>query len=73
MFANMFTFEDCVTTENRIVYTDVIFVDDADVDWEHGDGEIEAVFDFVNGILYFGEYDTETQMYNKSKNFIVNI
>ncbi len=69
----MFTFEDCVTTENRIVYTDVILVDDADVDWEHGDGEIEAVFDFVNGILYFGEYDTETQVYNKSKNFIVNI
>lgn len=69
----MFTFEDCVQTENRIIYTDVILVPDADIDWKHGEGEIEAVFDFVNGILYFGEYDTDTQIYNKSKNFLVYI
>lgn len=73
MFANLFTFEDCVQTENRIIYTDVILVEDADVEWEHGDGEIEAVFDIVNGLLYFGEYDPETQVYNKSKNFSVYI
>lgn len=72
MFADLFTFEDCVQTENRIIYTDVNLVDE-DIDWEHGDGEIEAVFDFANGILYFGEYDPESQVYNKSKNFIVYI
>lgn len=71
MFGNLFTYEDSVTTENRVVYTDVILL--RDIGWSHGDGEIEAVLDIVNGILYFGEYDTETQVYNKSKNFVLYI
>lgn len=72
MFSDIFTYEDVITSENRIIYTDVIIVD-KDIDWEYGDGEIEAVVDFVNGILYFGEYDTENQVYNKSKNFDLKI
>lgn len=71
MFANLFTFEGYIQTENRIIYTDVIITED--VDWEYGDGEIEAVFDFMNGVLYFGEYIPDTQVYNKSKNFTVDI
>ncbi len=72
MFANLFTYEGIAFTENRVIYTDVMILDN-DIDWEYGDGEIEAVLDIVNGVLYFGEYDTETQVYNKSPNFYIDI
>lgn len=72
MFGDLFTYEDCVTTENRVIYTDVVLM--KDIGWNHDiENEIEAVFDFVNGILYFGEYVQETQVYNKSKNFNIFI
>lgn len=67
MFGSLFTYEGKIRTVNRVIYTDVVIV--GDVSWNHGDGEIEAVLDTDNGILYFGEYDTETQVYNKSRNF----
>lgn len=72
MFSDLFTYEGMTFTESRVIYTDVIILDDG-IDWEYGDGEIEAVLDVVNGILYFGEYDTENQVYNKSKNFYINV
>lgn len=72
MFSDLFTYEGITFTENRVIYTDVVIIDD-DIDWEYGDGEIEAVLDVGNGILYFGEYDTDTQVYNKSRNFYINL
>jgi hypothetical protein len=72
MFSDLFTYEGITFTENRVIYTDVVIIDD-DIDWEYGDGEIEAVLDVANGILYFGEYDTDTQVYNKSKNFYITL
>lgn len=72
MFSDLFTYEDITFTESRVIYTDVIIISD-DIEWDHGDGEIEAVFDVVNGILYFGEYDTEDQTYNKSPNYFVTV
>lgn len=76
MFGDLFTYEECITTENRIIYTDVVILKDDNLRWarsSNSDVEIEAVFDFVNGILYFGEYDTDTQVYNKSPNYQVKI
>jgi hypothetical protein len=72
MFSDLFTYEGITFTENRVIYTDVIIIDD-DIDWEYGDGEIEAVLDVANGVFYFGEYDTDTQVYNKSRNFYINL
>jgi hypothetical protein len=71
MFSDLFTYEGITFTENRVIYTDVII--DDDIDWEYGDGEIEAVLDVANGVLYFGEYDTDTQVYNKSRNFYITL
>lgn len=71
MFSDLFTYEGMICTDSRVIYTDVIIV--GDVPWNYGDGEIEAVFDVNNGILYFGEYDTDTQVYNKSPNFLVTL
>lgn len=72
MFSDLFMYEGVTYTESRVIYTDVIIVSD-EIEWEHGDGEIEAVLDVMNGILYFGEYDTETQVYNKSPNYFISV
>ncbi len=72
MFSDLFIYEGITFTENRVIYTDVMITTD-DIDWEYGEGEIEAVLDVANGVLYFGEYDTDTQVYNKSRNFYISV
>lgn len=72
MFSNLFTYDGIVCTSCRVIYTDVIILDNS-IPWNYGDGEIEAVLDVENGIMYFGEYISETQVYNKSENFDIKV
>ena len=76
MFGNLFTYEDYIVTEKRIIYVDVAIHNEHELNWNRSGSdstELEAVLDLVNGVLYFGEYDTESQVYNKSPNYKLKI